>query len=517
MQSKISSSPQRSRFWRPFRRSGLRVHMTLSYVSVTLGSVLSFIILAALASGALSAAFFDSSTGSFLAVLQRQAQSYALVASFHAQDASLDPHTSFVPGQALTLTLPDQQNLVYPVSAPFVSTSAPDPASIAIALLIAPDGHLVTSSYPSRYAAGMSIAALLPEQTQAISRALVGRSSMGTEYLSSAIAGYAAEPVWSRSKRLIGAIFLQAPEPEEDTVVSRLWSTLLGNSIFLLLVIPLGIFFGRITTRSLVDRLQRLVVITRQFAAGDYTQRVLPVQQDEIGRLEAQFNSMAEQIVEHISQRQQLAEQNARLEERSRISRELHDAISQDLFSLRMLADGLQEATRSDSPMVDLRPHIALLEQTTMSMTREMRALLLELRPTQLETLGLIGALKQLAHAYSTRLGITVTTDLNPVALDVKSEHALLRIAQEAMANAARHSNATIVSLALGTQGKAIRLTIADNGDGFSREISNIRQGLGLHLMQERVEELHGTLELKTAPGQGTSITVSLPLEEASD
>jgi signal transduction histidine kinase len=289
------------------------------------------------------------------------------------------------------------------------------------------------------------------------------------------------------------------------------------NILLLLLVTPVGLFFGWITTRHLVQRVQDLVAAATQFAGGDYSQRMDSGHQDEIGQLERQFNHMAEQLVENIARRQQLAEQNARLEERSRISRELHDAISQDLFSLRMLADGLQEATLAGSSPADLRPHIAILEQTTTSMTQEMRALLLELRPTQLEKLGLVGALKKLAHAYSTRLGITVTTDLQQIPLDVRAEHALLRIAQEALTNAARHSGATLISLCLRTHSSLVELLITDNGKGFTVENSLERHGLGLHLMQERVQELHGTFLLETTPGEGTAISICLPREDTDD
>lgn len=310
---------------------------------------------------------------------------------------------------------------------------------------------------------------------------------------------------------------MQAPEPQQDSIFSRLESALLTNSLLLLLVIPIGVFFGRVTTRGLLQRVQQLVLATTRFAGGDYMQRVKPHHQDEIGQLEQQFNQMAEQLAENIALQRQLAEQNARLEERSRISRELHDAISQDLFSLRMLADGLQEATRAVSSPSELRPHIALLEQTTSNMTREMRALLLELRPTQLEELGLAGALQKLAHIYSVRLGITVTADVESVTLPIKAEHALLRIAQEALANAARHSNASLISLCLNAQSGEAALTIQDNGKGFDAQTVGEQHGLGLHLMRERVQELHGAFALATAPGKGTCIAVTLPLEEVHD
>ncbi len=493
MQSRVILLPKRLRFLFPFSWSGLRARMALAYVSVTLGSVLSFLLLTVLASGALSAVFSDSLDSNFLTVLQRQAQSYAQIAALQAQGETLDPHTSFIPGQAHTLALPNQENLVYPVFAPSISTASPDPKSVFIALLIAPDGHLVASSYPSRYSAGMSISALLPEQRRAIGQALAGQASTGTEHLSSITLEYAAEPVWSKDHQPIGTIFLQVPRPEGDNIFSRLGSALLSNIVLLILVIPIGVFFGRVTTRHLVQRVQQLVLATTQFAGGDYTQRVSSRHQDEIGQLERQFNQMAEQLVENIARRQQLAEQNARLQERSRISRELHDAISQDLFSLRMLADGLQEATRAGSSSTDLRP------------------------PTQLENLGLAGALRKLAQAYSMRLGITVTTDVKPIALDVKTEHALLRIAQESLANAARHSSATLISLCLVSEGSRVKLTITDNGEGFAANEGVEGHGLGLHVMQERVEELHGTFDLKTVPGQGTCITVDVPRENACD
>jgi two-component system, NarL family, sensor histidine kinase LiaS len=493
--------------------------MTISYVFVTVGTVFSFVLLIVLASGAVSAFVPASSTVSsdFMTSLQRQAQTYAMLAAYQARGGALDPQASFIPDQAHTLALanPDNQNLA--VFAHYIATRAPDPNSVAIALLVTPDGHVLASSYPSRYAPGTAISALSPTQTRAIDQALAGQTRRSTGEFSSATAGYDAEPVWSESHQPIGAIFLQAPTSTQEDILSRLWSAVSRVMLLLLIVTPIEVFFGWIATRGLVRRVQRLVTATTKFADGDYTQRVASVHQDEIGHLERQFNEMASRLVESTTRRQELAKQNARLEERARISRELHDAVSQDLFSLRMLADGLQQATQADASSVDLHPHIALLEQTTGNMTREMRALLLELRPTELDNLGLAGALLQMAHAYSMRLGIDVTTDLAPVLLDVRAEHALLRIAQEALANAARHSNATCISLALKNMGITTTLTITDNGEGFDADAGTAGYRLGLSIMRERAEELHGTFHLKTAPGLGTSITVTLPQEYARD
>ncbi len=296
---------------------------------------------------------------------------------------------------------------------------------------------------------------------------------------------------------------------------------LLSCALIALLAAPIGGIFGLITTRSVVWRLRQLATTATLFADGYYEQRVPVTRRDEVGQLEQQFNRMAEQLVESIAQREVLAEQNARLAERARISRELHDAISQDLFSLRMLAGGLQAASPQDSLVL---PQIATLGATTEKMIREMRTLLLELRPLPLEELGLAEGLKELAASYSTRLGITVNIEIAPamlpeqgIQLSAQAQHALLHISQEALANTIRHANATSMTLSLADCADGVTLVITDNGSGFHPHADRVRHGLGLRLVQERVQELNGTFNLKTAPGQGTSLHVCLPQEHAYD
>lgn len=514
MKSEAGRNPLPTRFFFPFNWSGLRARMTISYMSVTLGSVLTLMILLVLASGVLSAIFSDTGDSYFLAAMQQQAQSYALAAAVQAQGVALDSQTNFIPGHAHTLVLPGQENQDYQVFAPYISIASPNPTSVSIALLIARGGHVVASSYPSRYSVGMSVTALLPEQMRAIDQALAGQTSMGTEHFSSSKVGYTVEPVWSKDHQPIGALFLQVPVPDRGSIFSVLLSGLQSFDFLLLLflVTPVGVFFGWLTTRGLVRRVRQLVTATEQFADGDYSQRVsVSGSRDEIGQLEQQFNHMAGQIVEHIAQRQQLAEQNARLAERSRISRELHDAISQDLFSLSMLAGGLQSAVPTDSPF---QCQIGTLEVTANKMIREMRALLLELRPMSLEHLSLDEALAELAAAYRTRLGISITIDITSIRLEARIEHALLRITQEALSNAARHAHATEITLALALCGEVVELCIFDNGRGFNTEDPDLRHGMGLHLLHERVEELHGSLKLESRQGAGTALKVRVPLEE---
>src|SRR5262249_17315351 len=149
-----------------------------------------------------------------------------------------------------------------------------DPTSVALVLLFAPDRRLIASSYPARYPAETSVSALLPMQMRAIDQALAGQASRGTEHIATVTLGYAAEPVWSVNHQPIGAVFVQVPGPQRDSIFSRLWDAVSRVLPLLVVVTPIGVLFGWIATRGLVGRVQRLVVATTKFAGGDYSQRV---------------------------------------------------------------------------------------------------------------------------------------------------------------------------------------------------------------------------------------------------
>jgi len=153
----------------------------------------------------------------------------------------------------------------------------------------------------------------------------------------------------------------------------------------LVLAIPAGAIFGLLTTRGLVQRLRRLSTTTASIAEGDFDQRVRQRSNDEVGRLERNFNGMAERLAAAVNRERALADKTARQAERNRISRELHDSISQDLFSISLLAAGLEKSLPSDS---SLHPQVRSLVEASESTNREMRALLLQLRPASLEEKG---------------------------------------------------------------------------------------------------------------------------------
>jgi signal transduction histidine kinase len=268
--------------------------------------------------------------------------------------------------------------------------------------------------------------------------------------------------------------------------------------------VPVGLVFGLLSTRRLIGRLRRLAATTVAVAGGDYQQRVAVAGGDEVAQLETNLNRMAQQLEGAIATQRQLAS----AAERARIARELHDAISQDLFSLRLLAGGLRKALPAGSP---LHPQVEAMEQTATQTMHEMQALLLELRPVALDDAGLIPALEELCGAYRERLGVTVDADLEPVQLAPQVEHAVLRVVQEALANAVKHAQPSRIRLRLEQQDGQVAVMVTDNGGGFDPELAEQQHGLGLGLMRERVAELGGTLQLTSTPGNGTSVRALLP------
>jgi signal transduction histidine kinase len=141
----------------------------------------------------------------------------------------------------------------------------------------------------------------------------------------------------------------------------------------------------------------------------------------------------------------------------------------------------------------------------------EMQALLLELRPVALQDAGLIPALQELCQAYRDRIGVAVDAALEPVELDPAVEHAVLRVVQEALANAVKHAHPNRIALRVRREDLQVEVSVTDDGAGFDPVQAANRHGMGLDLMRERVAELGGVFHLESGPGQGTTIRVLIP------
>jgi PAS domain S-box-containing protein len=202
--------------------------------------------------------------------------------------------------------------------------------------------------------------------------------------------------------------------------------------------------------------------------------------------------------------------------ERQRIARELHDETAQSLLLLAQRLDRL-----SSSPRLTIAPHpteeIQSLRQEVLQTLANLRRLTQDLRPQILDDLGLVAALEWLADDLPHQFGVEVANDLDEDLPELADEAQLLlfRIAQEALRNVGRHSGAASATLSLKSSGDKVILTVTDDGKGFEmpKDISDLaRLGkLGLLGMYERARLLCGTFEIRSSPGEGTTVVAELP------
>jgi signal transduction histidine kinase len=229
---------------------------------------------------------------------------------------------------------------------------------------------------------------------------------------------------------------------------------------------------------------------------------------EELALLRGLANQAA-QAIENVRLRQG-AEQAVVMAERHRLARELHDSVTQSLYSLTLLAEGWQRLARAGR-LESIEDSLAELGEIAQQALKEMRLLVHELRPPDLERDGLLEALHQRLGAVEKRAGVEARLIADDVVeLPSVAEPELYRIAQEALNNALKHAAATSVVVRIGTDSGRVELEVADDGCGFDPEAIDGQQGVGLVSMRERAEKLGGALEIESLPGQGTKVKVSV-------
>jgi NarL family two-component system sensor histidine kinase LiaS len=422
------------------------------------------------------------------------------------------------PGQpaqpGLARTAPDGTLAVPAITGPLHSHQ---PVTAVVA--IAADGTVVASSVPSRYPPGRAAASELPAPAaSAIAGGIDKGGSVPTPY------GSVVQMVWPAGRAgvseppadapgRVAYVYVQAPSSPGFINPIRAWSELrqLGQDgpllappfALLFAIVPVGVLFGLLASRRLIRRVRRLERATLAVADGDYTV-TLPVSgRDEVGRLEANFTTMTRQLGSALAAERQRATGDARAAERARIAREVHDAISQHLFGLRMIAAGMRRADPGNR-------QARAIERISEDALRDMQALLTELRPASLDGAGLAPALQEICAAYHDRLGVTVDASLDDVTVPAPVEHALLRITQEACTNAVRHGNARRLAVSMTRQDGHVELAVRDTGTGFDPAAPHA--GSGLAHIRDRVAELGGTVDIDSAPGRGAALTVRVPV-----
>ena len=211
------------------------------------------------------------------------------------------------------------------------------------------------------------------------------------------------------------------------------------------------------------------------------------------------------------------AEQSAAIAERQRLSRELHDSVTQSLYSVTMYAEAAARlldvgdtATAAD--------HLRELRDTSQEALREMRLLIFELRPLALEQIGLVAALQARLDSVEARGGSQTELQVDGVQtlerLPRLVEEELYHIAQEALNNALKHSRARHIRVHLHFADSETLLEICDDGVGFNQAAAENVGGLGLASLKERAHKIGAALSIDSAPGSGTKIRVAVPTKE---
>jgi signal transduction histidine kinase len=211
------------------------------------------------------------------------------------------------------------------------------------------------------------------------------------------------------------------------------------------------------------------------------------------------------------SQYEEQIRQAASREERSRLARELHDSIKQQIFVVQTAAATAQVRFGQDS--AGARAALDEVRNSAREAMAEMEAMLDQLRATPLENTGLVEALKRQCEALGFRTGAQVDFRIGKLppngSLPPGAYQAVFRVAQEALANIGRHARAQNVSVTLDNVNAGLALIIRDDGQGF--DSSDSPRGMGIANMRARAEEFGGTFSLNTLPGGGTSVTFSIP------
>ena len=276
------------------------------------------------------------------------------------------------------------------------------------------------------------------------------------------------------------------------------------------------LIFPRLFHISLNRPLQTMLQGVRAFKAGNLSTTIKVSYHDEIGFLAAAFNNMAaaqrdwvETLEAKVAARSAevaaYAAKNARLEERNHLTRELHDTVSQTLFSANLIADTVPDLWQKYPARAQDAVH--QIRQLNKNALLEMQNLLMQLRPEGLAQHTFGHMLQKLANSFSTQHRFAITLEIaSDVILPPKVQLVFLRIAQEALHNIVKHAQANHVLIHFdGLQGQGM-LSISDDGRGFAQEHVS-PSSFGLRFMQERMEQISGTFEINSALGHGTTLT----------
>lgn len=296
------------------------------------------------------------------------------------------------------------------------------------------------------------------------------------------------------------------------------WSYLLRDIekaeklIFLILVFSLSMTFFFVLFWRVIEEVSRrkMQVNLKRLLAG---KEVIPFADPDLDAsfksLSGKLNLLTEAVQK--AENQSLVKEEAIIEkERKRIARDLHDTVSQELFAAHMILSGVsQQALKLDREKMQtqLQSVAAILETAQ----KDLRVLLLHLRPVELEEKSLVEGIQILLKELEDKSDLKVSLKQNVSKLPKKIEEHIFRILQELISNTLRHAQASCLDVYLYQTEVELQLKVVDNGIGF--QLGSLDDlSYGLRNIKERVEDMAGTVQLLTAPKQGLAVDIRIPL-----
>jgi len=310
------------------------------------------------------------------------------------------------------------------------------------------------------------------------------------------------------AQRVLGAGVLYVDSLPTDSALPAELVALVSRSmlVFLLAAGLVGALFGAVTANGMVKRLQRVSRASEAWSRGDFSGFIEDSAGDEISQVAQRLNRMAEQLQSLLTQRQAMAVS----EERNRLARDLHDSAKQQALAASFQLGTAITLFERDPQAA--REHLAEADALVDEVRKELTDLIHELRPPTMDGQNLADVLREYAVEWAHRSGIEIEVNVQePGPLSLEVEQTLYRIAQEALANVARHSAANHVNLLLSYEAGVVTMEIADDGRGFDPRGEHT--GMGLVSMRERAEALNGDVVIESEPGRGTHISVTLPVD----
>ena len=296
------------------------------------------------------------------------------------------------------------------------------------------------------------------------------------------------------------------------------WSYLLQDIekteklIFLILVFSLSMTFFFVLFWRVIEEVSRRkmqVNLKRLLAGKEVTPFADPDLDTSFKSLSGKLNLLTEAVQK--AENQSLVKEEALIEkERKRIARDLHDTVSQELFAAHMILSGVsQQALKLDREKMQtqLQSVAAILETAQ----KDLRVLLLHLRPVELEEKSLVEGIQILLKELEDKSDLEVSLKQNVSKLPKKIEEHIFRILQELISNTLRHAQASCLDVYLYQTDVELQLKVVDNGIGF--QLGSLDDlSYGLRNIKERVEDMAGTVQLLTAPKQGLAVDIRIPL-----